>query len=303
MVHAGLRRPRSSCRDGFTLLEVLLAMAIGVLLLGALYGALRIQLHHAQAGRDVVDESALARALLSRIGNDVALSLAPVPAPSSATSSGATAGGTAGSTGASGSTAGASGSSTGASASATSSSPNATTTASPSTSGTFVFGGGVQGSAGVLILYVSRVPSASLLPPGDPQAAAPGADLRRVSYWLASGGLARQEVVLVTADDATANVPPNVPDEGGLVIADEVRNVTFSYFDGSAWQDSWDGTTPGADGVTPIGPPLAVAITLEVARPVSDGGEAQTRTYRHVVAIPTAAGAGQPATTGTRSGS
>src|SRR5713101_3918220 len=64
-------------RKGFTLLEVLLAAAIGVLLMAALYVAMQVQLDHAQAGRDAVEQSLLVRALLRRMSNDIAPSLGP----------------------------------------------------------------------------------------------------------------------------------------------------------------------------------------------------------------------------------
>jgi len=56
-------------RQGFTLLEVLLAAAIGVLLMRLYYVAMQVQLDHAQAGRDAVEQSLLVRALLRRMSN------------------------------------------------------------------------------------------------------------------------------------------------------------------------------------------------------------------------------------------
>src|SRR5438132_12359010 len=89
-------RSKSNNRQGFTLLEVLLAAAIGVLLMAALYVAMQVQLDHAQAGRDAVEQSLLVRALLRRMSNDIAPSLGPTlpasgvatpatPAPTSST--------------------------------------------------------------------------------------------------------------------------------------------------------------------------------------------------------------------------
>src|SRR5207253_917962 len=93
-------------------------------------------------------------------------------------------------------------------------------------------------------------------------------DLRRVTYWLGGNGeplgLCREELRSVTADDANAPLPPNVPDEPSYVLAEEVKSLRFRYFDGTSWQDSWDGTAPGPDGPTPKGPPLAIEITLGV---------------------------------------
>src|SRR5436190_755981 len=63
---------RKQSRPAFTLLEVLLALAIAVVLLAALYEAVDSQLKQAQAAREVVEQSALARNLLSRISSDLA---------------------------------------------------------------------------------------------------------------------------------------------------------------------------------------------------------------------------------------
>jgi len=78
-----------------------------------------------------------------------------------------------------------------------------------------------------------------------------------------------------------------------FVIAEEVQSVTFRYFDGTAWQDSWDGTQASSGSGSPMGPPLAVEITLVVATPSlqsQTGDTSNLKTYRHVVAIPTANG-------------
>jgi hypothetical protein len=102
-------------------------------------------------------------------------------------------------------------------------------------------------------------------------------------------GLARQEIRQATSDDVTATPP----DDPALVIASEVVGLTFSYFDGSTWQDTWDGTTLGPDSQTPIGPPVAVAINLTIA----SADKQSTKTYRRVVLIPTANGTVQSAPT------
>jgi hypothetical protein len=158
------------------------------------------------------------------------------------------------------------------------------------------------------MLYISRVPRELNPIPGSDTPDQPMglSDLRRVSYWLAGGsspsGLARQEVTAVTSPDAIGNVPPNIPDEDSLVIAPEVKSLTFSYWDGNAWQDTWDGTAAGPDGSTPVGPPLAIAITLGVATSSTDSNRAADqplKTYRHVVPILTANGVSQSATGGT----
>ncbi len=234
-------------RPAYTLLEVLLASAIAVLLMGALYVGMDVQLRTVQNGRELINESAVVRNLLARINTDVAGCLTPITATVAVPATG----------------------------------DAATDVVTP-------LNGGVQGDNNVLTLWVSRVPQ---LPTGPDAATAAtqqlnSSDLRRISYWLADGGLARQEIDRVTADDDDTQLPPYVTDEGRFILAPEVTELTFQYFDGTSWQDTWDGTTLGADGKTPMGPPRAVSITLSVRRPGADPNNANAvKRYRHVVAI------------------
>jgi prepilin-type N-terminal cleavage/methylation domain-containing protein len=286
-----LRGSNKSLRErrAFTLLEVLLSAAIGVLLMAALYVAMNVQLDHAQAGRDAVEQSLLVRALFRRISNDVTPSLAAAPANFS--SGGMSSGG--GAAGAGSSATAPSGVTTATTTGAgTAGGSNTSSNPSSSATSTSVPALNLQGDSERLILWVSRI-SSDLSPLLTNQPVA--SDLRRVVYWMASnGGLARQEIKLATSDDALVTVPPSIPDEANFVIAEEVQSVTFRYFDGTAWQDSWDGTQTGSSSGSPQGPPLAVEITLVVAVSSSQsqaGDNSNLKTYRHVVAIPTANGA------------
>src|SRR5579871_5536301 len=140
-------QPATPCRrPAYTLLEILIATAVGVMLMGALYMAISVQLRHAQIGRDLVEESLLARALLARIDTDIRLSLGP-PAPTtsgSSNSGGGSGGGGGGSsatggsgTGSSGATGGSgSGAAGGSQGSAASSTSGANTASSTSTTST-----------------------------------------------------------------------------------------------------------------------------------------------------------------------
>jgi hypothetical protein len=275
----------------------LLAAGIGVMLLAALYVAVNMQLRLSQSGRDTIEQSTLARALLQRIANDVASSIGPPSPTRYQTSSGQSSGGGSqtGQSGA-GTGSGASASSSGA-ASSSSSGSGSSNSASGSGSGSsstpnYVFT--VQGDSSTLTVYMTKVPRELFAPSVMQGTDTPPetSDLRRVTYWLAgdgSLGLARQELLLVTSDDA-ANVPPNgIDNEADYVVAPEVRSLQFSYWDGANWQDSWDGTTAGSDGVTPIGPPLAIAVVIGIVPP-SAGSDVAPKTYRHVIPITTANG-------------
>jgi hypothetical protein len=153
----------------------------------------------------------------------------------------------------------------------------------------------VKGDANSLIVYISRLPyiyEKNVLP-GQVLS-----DLRLVNYWLATDGstilgLMRREFKDVTSDEANGAGEGPTP---GVIVASEVQSLQFRYFDGVNWFDSWDGTQPGFDGVTPVGPPAAIEITLGMAFPSSDGrpGVLPTvRYYRHVVPILTADGQAQ----------
>ena len=302
---------RDSRRRGYTLLEILVASAIAVLLMAALYVTVELQLRHAQAGREVIEQSTLVRALMSRVSGDINSCIGPaMPASSSSSgqAAGTTAGAATGGTGATGSTS-SSGGASGSSASGSSSGGSTSSTSSSSSSvvvNNSVQVNLIQGDAGQLTLTVSQWPRELNLSPDAAADVQPiVSDLRRITYWLAGGegnalGLARQEMKLVTSDDASTLIPPNIPDEAAHVIAEEVKSLTFSYFDGSQWQDTWDSTQPGADGATPKGPPLAIAIVIGIPAPGAQRtNNGNLKQYRHVVAIPSANGATQPNTTTT----
>jgi hypothetical protein len=243
------------------------------------------------------------------MANDVAPTLAP-PSPtrfqtSSSQGSGGSGGSQGGQSGTGGTGSGTPAASGAASASSSGSGSSSTGSSASSSGSTSTTGSNytftVQGDSGRLTVYLSRVPR-EVLTPGALQASdTPPAtsDLRRITYWLAgdgSLGLARQELQLVTSDDAGTVPPDGVASEADYVIAPEVRSLTFSYFDGSNWQDSWDGTTAGSDGVTPMGPPMAVAVVLGIVPPGA-AGDAAVKTYRHVIPITTANGTTQQRTT------
>jgi type II secretory pathway component PulJ len=246
-----IRRPR---RPGFTLLEIILALGIGLVLMFALFVMLNSQLSHSQAGRESIQEATLARAILTRISNDVAGSLGPYD-PRQATEA----------------------------ASGSDQEASAVTT----TTETGTFNVGIQGDTKRLLLAVGRVPRELLGPEklrADVSALPKVSDLRRITYWVVEGqGLARQEVTRVTSEELD-EIPPDVNDPGKYIIAPEVKSISFQYWDvESSWVGDWDGSVPGVDGDTPIGPPAAIEIVIELDR----GKDREPGRYRHVISVPT----------------
>jgi prepilin-type N-terminal cleavage/methylation domain-containing protein len=244
----------------FTLLEMILALLIGVILMWTLYSVLSQQVQQAQSGRVILHEGTLARSILTGMTNDILGSLGAVnPLPPSS-------GGGAGANAASG-----------AGGSTTSSSGAMTTT-----DATITFNNGIYCQNNVLILTVSKVPRELNLTgvlgntgSADPTQQATLCDLRRICYWYVGGdkpGLARQELKQATSNDLNV-FPTDVSDPSSYVIAPEVKDISFQFFDGVNWQDSWDGTTPAGLNELPMGPPSAVKITLTFNRRASDNTE------------------------------
>jgi hypothetical protein len=132
----------------------------------------------------------------------------------------------------------------------------------------------------MVTVWISRLPQAP--GPADPNVDAQEtggiSDVRRVTYWWDGNGLVKKEISNVTADDDTTALPP----ASGDLIAAEVTNLTFEYFDGTNWVDTWDGTVLGDDGATPVGPPRAIRINIDVRYP-SDPDN--VKHYSKVVAI------------------
>jgi type II secretory pathway pseudopilin PulG len=259
-------------RSAYTLLELILAIAICVLFLGALFAAMQVQLRHVQAGREVSEHSGLARALLARISNDIAHSLTP-PAPAFFSSS-------------SNSSSSPAGTSSGSSTPGSSSSSSSVTANS-----TFQFDFGLQGDRSKLTLF-----SCGLPPEPNPQRKELGGDLRFITYWIAQRdqapmGLARLELKRVTADVAGQLPAAGSAEEAACLIAEEVKSLEFRYLDKYGWNSTWDGTATGPDWLTLVGPPRAIEITLSMVMPTEyarPNMKPDLRVFRHVVAVPTA---------------
>lgn len=144
---------------------------------------------------------------------------------------------------------------------------------------------GLQGGTNWLVITSSRIPGPLLNPNSntlDNQVVV-SSDLRSVSIWLVPGsGLARNELTAVTADNAPTG-EPSFPNPDQYVFAPQVKDISFQFFDGVVWQQTWDGgQLGGADGNTPVGPPAAVKVTITLGGP-DDAG----RQYTHVVSLPT----------------
>jgi len=274
---------RSRALQGFTLLEVLLALSLSALLLGAVYMSLNLHWKYTTAGREEVEQSQLARAILNRITLDLrsALYRAP-PADESAESA---AGDT---TGAGGAEAGSTDAST---TTMTEELPDPTGTQSP----------GLYGNSETLMVYISQ-PSKTLeyAPLFDADRAGHRtSDQQTVSWFLArkggfglagAVGMEKEGIARTSGDSLSTTLADQ---EGNLaalvqqtrVLAPEVTRVQFRYFDGISWQPAWDSAQFG-------GLPRLVEVTIEIrsapsrkSRP-DEPVNAATQEFQVVVVIP-----------------
>jgi prepilin-type N-terminal cleavage/methylation domain-containing protein len=288
-------RSRAIRRQGFTLLEVLLASALAVILMAALYVALDVQLRLAAAGRDAIEESRVARAIVLRFDNDLAASVGPVAPKTGNTGSGASAGsgtgmGTGGGTGMGTGTGGTGTGGTGAAPMEEGDAVVEMTT----TTDAIPFQAGVVGESDRLTIFVARVAGRGKVADESPDAPSP-ADIQRVTYWMSDGGLCRQELPWLTSDAIRTTVDPHMEDgkeERDYVIADEVTRVQFEYWDGSAWTETWDGRQTNSDGQTLKGPPMAIRVHFWLRVPGPEGDTIE-KEIRHTIAV---RGAPGPAT-------
>lgn len=273
-------------RTAFTLLEVTLALALSVLLLGALAMAIQVTLHATTAGRVDVARAQLARALVRRIADDLRGAVwyepteveAPVPGTAGAAGSDDGSGGTgaagAGPANAASAPAGsASGNDGGPQVSGDESESSSEDAESPAVTRV----PGLYGGLDWLEVDVSRLPRA------DQYEAAAGnpdrlSDVKRVAYYYAYPGASRaapsQATTIAGRDDASGLVRREVDravtqwaaENGNLaglaqsaeVLAPEVLAIEFQYYDGAEWLTQWDSSERG-------GLPVAVEIAVALA--------------------------------------
>jgi prepilin-type N-terminal cleavage/methylation domain-containing protein len=230
------------CRPGFTLLEVLLALALMVVVLGLLGMAVDVHVRVADASRYGVEEIQSARLLLRQIAADLRCAI-PVIQTSSSTSSSA--------------------------------SSSASSSMSSSTSSSI---GCLQGDSHELQVDISRMPfldamSAAESSRGNTLPAFPPSDVRTISYLVAkpgdmelaeidnlpeqSGGLLRRECERATFAWADEQGQTDTFNRAIKVLSPEVEAIEFTYIDGGTTYQEWDSSQEGKL-------PAAVKITISM---------------------------------------
>ena len=276
-------------RQAFTLVEVMLALTLSVILLGAIFTAMDQSWRLTANGREEMERSQLARALIRKIAIDVrSISFVPpimtddsASATGSSTSTGSTS-----STGAS-TSAGSSGSSSTASTATGTSTTDTTATDTPTARSI-----GIRGNAQRVEMHISRArrdPNFSSSVNGN-NVQSRSSDLRVLTYQLSTSGSG----LIRTDGDRLATLM--VEDKGGAattlaaqqVLAPEVSYLQFRYFDGAAWYTSWDSESSGRL-------PRAIEVTIGFAPPKNKPGplfrvtvSQSANQFRTVILIPIA---------------
>ena len=311
-------------RQAFTLIEVILAVALSLVLVLAIGSAVDLYRRMTTAAQDDLSEMRLVRAVFSKFENDIRSVVPPQPIGSSGTTASSTASSSASSSsGSSGSSSsGSSGSSSGSSSSSSSSTSSNQTDPFQYVYSRSVFGLFGDGSSLVLdTLTPHRMPLITQAPIGtqtgsqssgqpntDPSnLAGIHGDMKVISYFVLGEGTSS---ILPTGAGSGQLTPEGKAMTSGLarlegdrtaigyametsstssmsarIIAPEVQSIAFRYFDGTNWVQSWSGATAQAL-------PTAVEIVITVsgatdpygARTQADRDRAP-RSYRHVVAI------------------
>jgi hypothetical protein len=278
MINSGTRSVPDTIPAAYTLLEVVLALALTTVILGLIGLAVNIHLRVADVSRAEVEEAQLARTLLQRIADDLrnATPYVPSPAGSGSASGSGSSGGSGSSAAAGGSGSSSAGSSSGSSAGSSSGGSDSTGT-SDAVGGSY--SGGIYGSDQELQVETIRRPKVNRLAPptDDPTQPARLSDIRTVTYSLGAhgtddptergvsadplGGLYRRELDRAEFISASQQGQTDDLGHGTELLAPEVVNLQFTYYDGTTISDQWDSTQQGKL-------PSAVEVMISLRRPV-----------------------------------
>ncbi len=267
---------RSQYRLAFTLTELLIALALTLVLAVAIFGAIRVQVVLTSAGQRAVLKAQITRSLIRQMQADVSGVVFSEPEPEESTEETEDTGLTLGSedeaaavtTGA-----GNTGSGTAGSTDSTTGAASTTETSDPS-SALLNGASGIVGDSQQLVLHVSRpVHPVRLATTQSSAANTLISDEKSISWFLsgstgitatstggvqgATTGLARMEgdrfAMQYSTDSGSAE------QFGSLtkLLAPEVEQLSFRYFDGVNWVDTWDSTQMGRL-------PQAIEVTLGI---------------------------------------
>jgi prepilin-type N-terminal cleavage/methylation domain-containing protein len=291
---------------GMTLLEVVLASALALILVGAVYSALNQAWRLNYSGRIELERNQIARSIIRQMELDIRAVM--FDASPSSTDSSDDSSSSSGSTGSTGSTSNTSGSTSSTSSSSTTSSSTSTTS---TTEDEWTGSLGIRGTATELWIDLSHVSRDLEFQANSSVVRA--SDLQTVAYFLSNSSLAGDSA----ADPYTGAVSPiTLQDQDGVglcrsqgersilralnsgdtsdttlpgpvkLLAPEIESISFQYFDGLSWYTEWDSSSSGAL-------PRAVEVIIMFEPPpkltgflLSPAVSSGTDSYRMVIPVP-----------------
>ncbi len=330
-------------RHAYTLLELMLSLALSVMVIGAITALINVYMVNLSRQQRSIEQKQVARSVLRMIASDVRAGLqykavdvsgienleasqtliAGILATQSddsgltdtGSSTGGGTGGTGGGTGGTGGGTGGTGGGTGGTGATPTDAqdPNAADTDATAEEDNSSYRPTMIGDATVINIDISRLPRLDqyhAMLTGDDVSSMTGADVKGVSYMVSSspapnaqsefepsvanlGGLYRRQIDRAVAEFRGEGLAPSSPDEYSQLVAPEVIEIRFQYFDGSDWTSSWNSEETGYF-------PLAIEITLildpqrvddavrQQPRSLSVKDILQMQTYRTVVHLPSA---------------
>lgn len=289
----------------FTLTEVLVALSLTMLLVGAIYSALDLYGTYSTAGRDDALRQQLVRVVVSRMDRDLRSAVYRDPPPVAEEDAATTSSGTSATASSAASAADAAlgtGISAAAGLSGTSSSTTVVSVSDPleQSSGSTP---GLFGTSNTLLVHCSRPSAEVTYLPFTEAAGSRTGDMLSVGYFVVGegggslgAGVAGSGLARLAGDRLSMLYADEGGDGSSLgsaieVLAPEVHALQFRYFDGVAWTTEWD-------SVTMSGLPLCVEVQFSVTMSANNapggggaGGKQRrpvTTNHRFVVAIPSA---------------
>ena len=295
-------------RSGFTLIEVLVALALSLVLISAIYSAVSLHWRYETLGRERIDRAQVSLAILRLLSEDVGSVAFTAPKgpneeESAAVESAETAAKAAGT------------SATPAQTKAVTSKVTSANTVGASTS---TFSSlGIVGTTDVLQLDISQparedfIPTDSTTQPASTTTAeaTPSAESDQVRVkWgmarplrapdsatgpralVANPALAREMADRLwksfETDEDTTSSSLNTPLDESSILAREVVSLRFRYYDGYSWVSEWNSTTRGRL-------PRAIEVTFGFLKPeykpsgsLNLPGQEEVVLIKHVILVP-----------------
>lgn len=285
-------QPLDFHRRAFSLIEVIVALALSVVLISAIYGAISLHWRYETLGRERIDRAQVSLAILRKMSEDVGSVMFSVPKVEETEDS-----------------------STTTTSTETTSTTEETSTETTNTAVEAPVSLGIVGTADSLQLDVSQPQVQDFVTVVDPSAPSTTplpiqSEMVRVTWALVrpnrsldpdATGLQSLITNPALARDVTDRLQESVPDDTASalsttstateipessILAREVVALQFRYYDGYSWVSEWDSTEKGR---LPRAVEVSMGFLNQEYKPAGSlnlPGSASMTTIKHVIQVP-----------------